>query len=489
MTTTPGDLSEGDLLDQVDELRQRQLEAGVQLLELVTEFARQHGEGTIDPVRARLPGRERAVQLGGDGTPLVAEFAPAVLAARMGLSAYAGARLVADVLDLDYRLPQMWEGVQALRISEGHARHVARKTRHLSAEEAAYVDARVAPSADGRLSWTRFETLVEASIIAADPDAATAREEAAARDTFAKTTRYTEHGMRGFYVRADFATIARIDATVAYLARALLSMGDTSNLDVRRAKAVLIMANPGQAVKILHAYAGWQRQHDTGDEPREDEGGGTTESPNTQPQRFDPTESAALLDDSKLLPKVWLFAHLAAGTADGTAAGTVGRVEGVEPVTADWVRRHLGARCRFKITPVLDPLDQIPVDAYEIPARHRQAVHLLTPGDTFPFASNTTRAMQIDHTTAWTPERAAAGEKQSRIGNYGPMIGLHHRIKTHGRWQVTQPFPGIYLWRDPYGAIYLVDHTGTRRLPPAPRPPLGYESPLEAHLRDLVLAS
>ena len=139
---------------------------------------------------------------------------------------------------------------------------MARKTRHLTAEEAASVDARVAPSADGRVSWTRFETLLEAAIIAADPDAAAAREEAAARDIFAKPTRSTEHGMRGFYVRADFASIARIDATVAYLARVLAAMGDTTNLDTRRAKAVLIMANPTQAVQILHAYNTWQRQPD-----------------------------------------------------------------------------------------------------------------------------------------------------------------------------------------------------------------------------------
>ena len=59
---------------------------------------------------------------------------------------------------------------------------------------------------------------------------------------------------------------------------------------------------------------------------------------------------------------------------------------GHDPGHTDWVRRHLGARCRFKITPVLDPLDQTPVDAYEIPQRHRQAVHLLTPADTFPYA-------------------------------------------------------------------------------------------------------
>jgi hypothetical protein len=44
-----------------------------------------------------------------------------------------------------------------------------------------------------------------------------------------------------------------------------------------------------------------------------------------------------------------------------------------------------------------------------------------------------------------------------RIGNYGPMTGSHHRVKTHGGWLVRQPFPGIYAWRDPYGACYLTD--------------------------------
>ena len=116
-------------------------------------------------------------------------------------------------------------------------------------------------------------------------------------------------------------------------------------------------------------------------------------------------------------------------------------------------------------------------------------MHLLTPADTFPYAGNTTRAMQIDHTIAWTKQRAEAGEKQSRIGNYGPMICLHHRIKTHGAWTVRQPFPGLYLWRDPYGATYLVDHTGTRRIPEAPQKTRPTQSRLEARLTELVLAS
>jgi hypothetical protein len=44
------------------------------------------------------------------------------------------------------------------------------------------------------------------------------------------------------------------------------------------------------------------------------------------------------------------------------------------------------------------------------------------------------------------------------------MTTFHHRIKTFGGWQVAQPFPGLFLWRDPHGAVYLVDNTGTRRV-------------------------
>jgi hypothetical protein len=69
--------------------------------------------------------------------------------------------------------------------------------------------------------------------------------------------------------------------------------------------------------------------------------------------------------------------------------------------------------------------------------------------------------MQVDHTV---PHQEGG---VSGVGNYGPMTTHHHRIKTHAAgWQVRQPFAGIYLWRDPHGAFYLVDHTGTRRLPP-----------------------
>ena len=108
---------------------------------------------------------------------------------------------MADALDLAHRLPRLWERVQALEVKAFYARLVARKTRDLTPEQAAYVDERVAESADGRLPWSRFQLLVEASVKAADPVAAEAAEEAEHAKQFANPTHSDEHGMRGFYIR------------------------------------------------------------------------------------------------------------------------------------------------------------------------------------------------------------------------------------------------------------------------------------------------
>jgi hypothetical protein len=80
----------------------------------------------------------------------------------------------------------------------------------------------------------------------------------------------------------------------------------------------------------------------------------------------------------------------------------------------------------------------------------------------FPYASNTTRRQQIDHTRPYMSPDNGGPPGQTSLANLGPMTGFHHRVKTHGAWQIKQPFPGIYCWRDPHGRIYLVDHTGTR---------------------------
>ena len=49
--------------------------------------------------------------------------------------------------------------------------------------------------------------------------------------------------------------IARLEATVAFLADALTAFGDRDAEDLRRVKAVAVLANPVRAVELLAAFA------------------------------------------------------------------------------------------------------------------------------------------------------------------------------------------------------------------------------------------
>ncbi len=458
-------MSEEEVLDVATACAETVRRAEVDLLRVAYQWAVLHDPARLDPAETTRPGRERARRYGGAGVAEVCEFAAAELGARIGRTTHAAAALIADAQDLRHRHPVLWARVQAGEVRASYARHVCGQTRELSPGEAAYVDAEVAESADGRIPWTRFEALVTGKVAAAAPALARAKERKARRARFAKRIGKTEHGMGSFLVRADLATIEALDAAVTEVAGRLtevypddpdarrwaLEPGETAmGVDDRRVLGLLMLTNPGCG-----------------------------------------PDARAGVDLGDLLPRVTLFVHL-----DGRPEREidehgqplqplqplerVARVEGHGPVTESWLREVLGPHARFTVTPVLDLAGQVPVDAYEIPQRHRRAVRLMTPADVFPFASCTSPAMQVDHTV---PHDGAANQGgPSAIGNYGPMTTTHHRIKTHGRWQVQQPFPGIYVWRDPHGAHYLVDHTGTRRLPePPPHTPRPRPLVLEIH--------
>jgi hypothetical protein len=159
------------------ELREREWRE----LALAAHWADLHDARTL-PVRTGpvLPGLERARQVGGHGTPAVAEFACAELGLVMGTGFIAADHLMRDALDLRHRHPQMWA---ALRTGQGRvwkARKVARLVHAagLTLEQAHSVDAQTTPYVD-TLTWAKFLDLVEARIIEADPAAAEERRVAA----------------------------------------------------------------------------------------------------------------------------------------------------------------------------------------------------------------------------------------------------------------------------------------------------------------------
>jgi hypothetical protein len=176
----------------------------------------------------------------------------------------------------------------------------------------------------------------------------------------------------------------------------------------------------------------------------------------------------------KLRPQVVLHIHLseeALLSYQGDSSrfgGGVARFEGVGPLTLGQVRRFLtDTHCEIKVQPVIDPQNSPPVDGYEIPRRIRDAMFLRMPASCFPYATAAGR-LEIDHTKAYLPTVRGGPPGQTGVHNLGPLIRFEHRVKTHGRWQVRQPEPGVWLWRSPHGALYLVTNAGTHTLGDGP---------------------
>jgi hypothetical protein len=158
-----------------------------------------------------------------------------------------------------------------------------------------------------------------------------------------------------------------------------------------------------------------------------------------------------------------VYAHL---SVEALTAGTgITRVENLGPVLLSRLQMLLGERCTINVKPVIDlPAGHMPLDCYEIPASLREQLLLRYPADVFPYANTINRSVDIDHTIAYVNLDDGGSPSQTRLGNLGPHIRYHHRIKTFGGWQVCQPEPGTWLWRSPHHRIYLVNHSGTHPL-------------------------
>ena len=413
------------------------------------------------------------------------------------MSAGSAARLIADALDLQHRLPMVWAAAQAGQARVYQARHIAYTTRHLTRDQAGFVDHRIA-SALGMVSYGRLQTLLQAAVIEADPDGAEQRAAAAAQERFVRLGRSSEHGLKLIIARATAGDALWFKATIDRIADILARQGDQDPVDVRRSKAIGILAQPVEAVRLLseHQDDDWDRPAEPDDldqEPTDDqidhdwpcgedgdEASKTDQTSDTEPvehqnQPSNPDSSGEELahqslkitpppfDPHRARPRAIIYVHL---SVEALTAGTgICRVENIGPILLNRLQTLLGDHCSINLKPVIDlPAGHIPLDCYEIPASLREQLLLRYPADIFPYANTVTRSVDIDHTIAYLSPDEGGPSGQTRIGNLGPHVRYHHRVKTFAGWQVCQPEPGTWLWRSPHGRIYLVNPTGTHRL-------------------------
>jgi Domain of unknown function (DUF222) len=245
-------------LSLVSRVHRQVLEHECALVELAAQWADLHHPDSQPPPAKPLPGTEQGRQLGGQGTPEVLEFAAAELGAQMETTVGSARALMADALDLRHRLPELWQLICVGRVASWRARKVAQATRHLSRDSAMHVDTAVA-GLICTLPWHRFETLLTAKIIEADPRAAEERAKIWEAERFVRAGRTGQSGLKLLIAKANAGDVIWLMATLNRIAEILRLQGDLEPADVRRSKAIGILAQPALALQLLWEFRNEQR--------------------------------------------------------------------------------------------------------------------------------------------------------------------------------------------------------------------------------------
>ena len=244
--TEVDDLDADGTLGRMESSRRRVNLAQADQLALAAHWADLHG--TLE-TRVRVRGGEVLVEPGGEGTPGFGEFCRVELGAVLGVSQVSAGLLMADALDLRHRLPLLWRRVHTGDVRVWVARKVAVRTRHLSQSAAARVDETVAPVVES-LPFARLERVLDAAILSADPVLAVERTADAAAGQGVWVGRETDHGHGSIVGKAPMPDIAAVDASLDALARAMTILGDTDPHQLRRAKALGLLADPAAALEL-----------------------------------------------------------------------------------------------------------------------------------------------------------------------------------------------------------------------------------------------
>lgn len=426
MTSAPSvDNNASDLLTFARTQRAVADRAEADLLATAVDWAEAHAELTDVPA---LQHWEGFIPLAGEGTPEIAEFCIAELAAVLGLTTPAGRRYIGHALELAHRLPLVWARVQAGTLQAWRARQIADLTIALPPAGAAYVDDHVAPFAH-RISLAALKRLVEEAVTRFDPEQA-ARDAARAaeqRKVDIHTGQVSADGHIDISGRLDMADAFDLDQALARRTEALAGDAEHADLslDVRRALALGQMARADLTLDLTTGT----RSTSAGTEMR----------------------VHVSADDLE-----------AAVTGEPTDAIALARIDKTRSfITLDQLRDWLARPdARISVRTVIDTTATIRVDQWEIPQRLRTQVTERDGTCRFPHCNRTAHT-DIDHIA---PYDADGPPGQTATDNLADLCRSHHRHKTHGGWTYTMLEPGYYLWASPHRHRFLVTPHGTQML-------------------------
>ncbi|GAA2142231.1 hypothetical protein GCM10009844_13170 [Nocardioides koreensis] len=395
-----------------------------------------------------LPGVLNADEsLGGEGTPAVSAFAPEPVAAALGVSTMTGMKLIAGALDLQHRLPRIWRLVEDLAVDPWKARQVAQATHPLSREAAGYVDQMLAPRL-ASCGFAAIQTAVAMAIAKYHPELLEQREKQG-RKGWHVTLRHPApgdvDGTSYLDVAGDTLDLTAVHDLVCDQAAALKALGDTDELEIRKAKALGVIAAQ-QATLDLAALTGEGT-------PVGERDGETVAEPHTvaTPVRRRQTILYVHASLADLL-------HLNTTLEDaGDNHPAVGGVEKLGPATLAKIRAWLNHSEDVVIRPVLD-LNRCPaVDGHDPSEEIREIVILRDGHCIFPWCAVDARHTDLDHIEPYVPPDEGGPPGQTNPHNLGcPLVRTRPtvRLAVHGRRAVDLDPAPIPAW-DPEGRVEL----------------------------------
>lgn len=443
--------------------------AEVELLEAALAWAHAHVPSADDEVAGwqpdtmPVPGTyaaamfgERAIPVAGVGTPAVAEFAVMELAAALRLSHEAALALVGDVLDLAHRLPRLWALVRELRVPAHLGREAARVSRDLDVAAASHAD-RLLAWQPKRLNPHRIGVLVHEARLYADPDRAIADHDRA-MDARKVECRYGTGapGTGEAWMVLDEADLVAFDAAVGMMADQIGALGHGGSLDVRRAHAVGILADPQQAFDLLAVDP---TAPDADEDPAvvaaEDIAHGAA-NPFRRPASGEGPSGEVVLvfhiTDRDLLD-----------TGSSWGSDGVARSPKLGPVLLGRLQSWLLSAGKVTIRPVVDHATIVPVDVHDPPARTAAAVRLRDTTCVYPGCGRASESCDLDHIEEYVPPDEGGAPGQTHPDGLAPLCRRHHRAKTFGDFSYRRLPDGSCEWTLPSGVRVTTD-------PATPRP-------------------
>ena len=422
-TTTT--LTATEVIDRVQTARIKEHEGAVEQLHLAVHWALLH------PCRDAYPaGWEddhglftAGAPLAGPGAPLVDEFAPASLAAALGISLEAGQAAARRRPRAHLPTPPPLDLVERGAVPVWRARAISRETHDLSVEAVAFAD-RLICATPSKIGLVDAARLVQEARLYFDPDRAIADEEHELTRRGVWLRHRGNPATTDVVMTLDTPDALLFDQTVTRIAGELGHLGDTDPLDVRRARAVGILADPQYALDLMSGRDAAPTAGCCRGEP-------------LRPPRPRPVRAVSI-------------EKLGAATTD-----LLERL--AHPLRRSGRQGHRPTRPR--------PVRRRPRSTSTThPRRCASSACCATPTASSPAAAETPEPATSTTSPPTSPCPRADRPVRRAHSNLAPLCRTHHRIKTFTAWDYKRLDDGTYVWTSPTGHQYEV-HPVSRRPP------------------------